>query len=424
MNRFVTSKIRLFLLLFPLWVSAQEQQTLTLPQAQAKAMEQYPLTKQRKLLQQTSALTISNLSKGFLPQLTLSGQASYQSDVTRVNFPFPNVNIEPLSNDQYRMVLDVNQLVYDGGAIVRQKQLQQVNRAVEEEKIEVEYQKLRERINQLYLGILLTEQQLKLVSLVQKDLELGIQKVQAQIENGTAFRSYLAVLQAELLKTEQRMVELNANRLSLIAVLGLFLNQTLPDEIQFEQPAFTPGTYNAIERSELKVIQLQDSILKLQFRLVDVRNRPRISLFAQGGYGRPGLNMLKNVFDPYYITGIRFNWALSNFYTAKKEKQLVTVGRQNLEVQKEYFLLSTNVQLKQQQGEIEKYRKLIATDQQIVTLREQVKTAAAAQLENGVLNAGDYIREVNAEDQARQNLIFHQLQLLQAYINYNTLLGK
>src|SRR5207249_2127217 len=141
-------------------------------------------------------------------------------------------------------------------------------------------------------------------------------------------------------------------------------------------------------------------------------------------YGRPGLDLLKNEFATFYIGGIRLNWLLGGFYTSRKEKELVEVNKKMINIQKEIFLLNTNSQLKQQQSEIEKLKQLTASDNEIIGLRVQVKDAAVAQLENGVITANDYLREVNAEDQARQVLITHQLQLLQAQINYQTISGK
>src|SRR5690606_33373966 len=154
------------------------------------------------------------------------------------------------------------------------------------------------------------------------------------------------------------------------------------------------------------------------------RNRPRTSLFVQGGYGRPGLNMLKNEFDLFYVAGVRLNWSLGSLYTTKKEREILEVNQRLVNVQKDMFMLNTNTALQQQKAELDKLNELIQTDQEIITIRTQVKEAANAQLTNGVITASDFLREVNAEDQARLALITHQLQLLQAQINYRTLSGN
>ena len=207
--------------------------------------------------------------------------------------------------------------------------------------------------------------------------------------------------------------------------MSLFINQNLQEDTKLETPLTNaPVISNEIQRPELKLYATQEKLLGGQFRLIDSRNKPKASLFWQGGYGRPGLNFLKNDFDFFYTTGVRFNWAFGGLYTQKKEKKIIELNQKAVDIQKEVFLLNTNTQLKQQQSEVDKLQKLVATDNAIINLRIKVKDAAKAQLENGVITANDYLREVNAEDQARQSLITHQVQLLQAQINYQTVSGK
>ena len=405
--------------------STAQEQGLSLQKAYELAQQNYPLIKQRELIKQTTGYTIDNLGKGFLPQLSLSGQATYQSQVTEVKVPIPGVNIESPGKDQYKILADVNQLIYDGGVIKQQKNIQQLNDEVEQQKIEVELYKLKDRINQLFLGVLFLDEQLKQVELIRTDLNNGIKRVEAQVNNGTAFRSNLNVLQAELLKTDQRVIELRASRKGFIDVLSLFINQTLPEETKLEKPVTDAAVLaNDIQRPELKLYSTQEKLLGGQFKLIDSRNKPKASLFWQGGYGRPGLNFLDNNFDFFYTTGVRLNWAFGGLYTQKREKKIVELNQKTVDIQKEVFLLNTNTQLKQQQSEVDKLQKLVATDKDIIDLRIKVKDAARAQLENGVITANDYLREVNAEDQARQSLITHQIQLLQAQINYQTISGK
>ena len=413
----------LFLLL--LFTDVAFSQTLTLDKVNETAKQHYPLIRQKDLIQQTRNITVENLNKGYLPQLSLSGQATYQSDVTAVKIPVPGVSIDPLSKDQYRIVADVSQVIYDGGFIRQQKNMQQLTADVEEQKIEVELYKLTERINQIYLSILYIDEQLKQTQLIRKDLETGLKKTEAQVENGIAFRSNVNLLKAELLKIDQRVIELNATRTGLLDVLGLFTGEAYSNATVLEKPSVTTAAADAtIQRPELTLFQKQQQVLEGQNSLNKTRLLPKTSLFVQGGYGRPGLNMLENKFAAYYITGVRFNWGLGALYTAKREKELVEINKKIITVQQDAFLLNTNTQLKQQYAEISKINQLIVKDAEIIELRMKVKEAAKAQLENGVITANDYLREVNAEDQARQTLIVHQIQLLQAHINYQTTKGK
>ena len=408
-----------------LTIDSSAQESLSLQKAYDLAQNNYPLIKQRELIRKTREYTIDNLSTGFFPQLNLSGQATYQSEVTTVKVPIQGVNIESPSKDQYRILADVTQLVYDGGLVRQQKNIQDLTEEVEQQKIEVELYKLKDRINQLFFGVLYLDEQLTQVDLIKSDLNSGIKRVEAQVNNGVAFRSNLNVLQAEWLKTEQRAIELRASRKGYIDVLSLFINQTLSENVILEKPVTDfPVPVNEIARPEIKLYTTQEKLLGGQYKLIDARNKPKASLFWQGGYGRPGLNFLSNSFDVYYTAGVRLNWNFGGLYTRKKEKKIVELNQKTVEIQKETFLLNTNTDLKRQQSEVDKLRQLVATDKDIIDLRIKVKDAAKAQLENGVITANDYLREVNAEDQARQSLITHQIQLLQAQINYQTISGK
>jgi outer membrane protein TolC len=402
----------------------QAQQSLSLQQAYDLAQKNYPLIKQRELVKQTTDLTIDNLNKGYLPQFSLGGQATYQSEVTTIDVPIPGFKFNAPSKDQYKVLANLNQVIYDGGVIKQQKNIQQMNEEVNQQKIEVDLYTIKDRINQLFLGVLYFDEQLKQTELVKADLNDGIKKVQAQVNNGLALRSNLNVLQAQLLTTEQKSIELKASRKGLINVLSLFINQPLPETVQLEKPAVPEIIPDDIQRPELKWFLYQNQLLSSQAKLIDARNLPKANFFVEGGYGKPGLNFLKNQFDFFYTTGVRFNWNFGGLYTQKKEKQLIDVNKKIVDIQKETFLLNTSTALKQQESEINKYRQLIATDQQIIDLRTKVKEAANAQLENAVITTLDYLQDVNAEDQARQNLIIHQIQLLQAQINYMTLAGK
>lgn len=414
-------KITGLMLVLPVAVTAQ---SLTLDKAYAEARKNYPLIKQKDLIKRTADLNINNLNKGFLPQLSINGQASYQSDVTKVDVPIPGIKIDAPEKDQYKFTADVNQLIYDGGITKQQKTLQELNAAASGQQVEVELYKLRDRINQLYLGILLLDEQIKQVNLVKNDINIGIKRVEAQVQNGVAFKSNLNILKAELIKNDQRLIELKSNRKILLETLGLFMNQEINEDVVLEKPATQPALQKDIARPELKLFDDQLAVFNHQDKLITARNLPKTSLFIQGGYGRPGLNLLKNEFDLFYIGGVRFNWSLSGLYTNKNDRKLVKLNQDLVNTQKETFLLNTNAEIKRQQGEIAKLDKLIASDNEIIDLRKSVTDASKAQLENGVITSSDYLTEVNAEDQARQALILHEIQLLQAQINYQTIIGK
>ncbi len=399
-------------------------QSLSLQQAYDLARQHYPLLVQKGLIEQTTALSIDNIRKRWFPQLSFNGQATYQSDVTAVDISFPGVNIIPPDKDQYKLTADISQLVYDGGMTREQKALQQFSATVAGQQVELDLYRLKERINELFLGALFLDEQIKLSGLIKQDILTGIKTVGALTQHGAAFRSDLQALQAEAIRADQRLTELRAAKKALMDMLGLLVNRDLPEDGSLEIPVPVEDIDGEISRPEIKLFSDQSALLGQQLRIIRARTLPKTSLFVQGGYGRPGLNMLKNEFDLFYIGGIRFNWSLGELYTQKNDRRLVTVNRHTIDVQKQTFLLNTRLQLVQQRAEIDKLSQLIASDSLILALRESIKAAAMARLENGVITANDYLREINAEDQSRQNLAMHQIQLLQARIHYQTISGN
>lgn len=403
--------------------SIEAQSILKLEEAQARAAANYPLLRQKALAQQQAQLNVSNLQKNLLPQVSLGAQATYQSEVTQLPIKLPNITVDPLSKDQYRALLDVNQLIYDGGVIRQQQSLQHLGEKIASQQVAIELQKLRERINQIYLGALLLEYQLGQTAIVEKDLQAGLSRIKAQVSNGTAVKAAQASIEAELIRNQQRAIEISFSKQGLLDVLAVWMGDTTSVQYQLQKPAEQIAAAE-ISRPELAYFMLQDSVYQLQNKLVDQKAAPKLSAFAQGGYGRPGLNMLKNEFAFFYTTGLRLQWSISSLYTNKQEKELTRISSRMNEVQKDQFMLQTNAALRQQLAEINKYKQLLSTDQQLIGLRVKVKETAAAQLENGLITPADYVREVQAEDQARQNALIHEMQLLQAIIQYNTISGK
>ena len=414
-----------WLVLFtPCFAFAQEITNLTLQQAYDLAYKNYPVWRQKDLVRRTADLNIDILQKDFLPQVTVVGQSTYQSAVTEVPIKIPGYTIEAPSKSQQKVVADLSQLIYDGGVTRQQKNFEDLNAVVEDQKVEVELYQIKEKINLYYLGILYMDEQLKQVELVKSDIENGIKRVEAQVQNGTAFKSNLNSLKAELLEVDQRRIETRATKKGLVDAMAVFLGQPINENVQLEKQVINNVVYGEITRPELKLYNDQSKLIDQQNKLITARNRPKASLFAQGGYGRPGLNMLVNEFDTYYIGGLRLNWSLDGLYKTKKEREKVEVNKKIVDTEKETFLLTTNTQLVRQQAEIEKLKQLIVSDSAIIALRRTVTDASKAQLESGVITATDYLIDVNAEDQARQGLITHEVQLIQAQINYLTISGK
>jgi outer membrane protein TolC len=406
-------------------IYAQSAGKLTIEKAYQLARKNYPLIKQMDLLVKTKEYSVSNAAKGYLPAFSVNGQATYQSAVTSFPFkvPIPGFTLPNYSKDQYKIYAEVDQVIYDGGVIKNQKQTAEVNQIIQQQNIEVELYALYDRVNQLFFGALLMDEQLKLNDLLKKDIQNGIDKTKALVANGTAFRSSVDELSAQLLQTEQSRVELIASKKEYLDMLGLFINNLLDENTVLEEPPI-PEITDSVSRPELLFYDYQKRNYDLQEEFLKTQLRPKFSFFVQGGYARPGLNFLSNDFAWYYIGGLRLSWNLGSWYTLKNQKELLAINRNTLDIQKETFLFNTNITQKQQHTDISKYIELIKKDDAIITLRESVKNAAGAQLENGVLSAHDYVTQVDAEDQARQNLILHRVQLLQARYNFQNTTGN
>lgn len=404
-------------------VYSQTVNSLTIDSCYAMAKRNYPLVKQYALIEKSKEYSIDNANKNYLPQFNIAGQATYQSEVTKVPISIPNVSIPELNKDQYKLYGEVSQPITDLFTVKDQKELVKANSEIEEQKIEVELYKLKERINNLFFGLLLIDAQMQQTELLKKDIQSGIDKINTAIANGTALKSSADNLKAELLKANQRTIELKSNKKGYAAMLSLFVNQPILESTTLVKP--NPQIIsNIINRPELKMYDLQKKTFDVQSKLITAKNLPRFSLFFQGGLGRPALNMLSNDVKGYYIGGLRLNWSLTGFYTYNKEKKILALNQNSLDIQKDVFLFNTNLNLQQQNSEVTKMQELIETDNSIITLRESIKNTTKNQLENGTVTTNDYLTAVNAQDQAQQNLLLHQIQLLMAQYNYQTTSGN
>lgn len=400
--------------------SAQPVKQLTLAECYQWANENYPMSQQYDLIEKAAEYKVENIAKGYLPQLSVKGQATYQSEVTRIPVEMPGVTV--LSKDQYKAYAELDQLIYDGGMTKNQKELERGNEQVEELKLETELYKLHEQINQLFFGVLLIDAQLKQNELLQQDIQTGIRKVEAAVKNGTALKSELLVLKANLLKTKQQNIELQSARKAYTKMLSLFIGKEIAEETDFVKPS-PIQSFEQITRPELYLYDQQMQNLEVRNQVLDSKALPKLSFFVQGGIGRPALNFLSNDFEPYYLGGLRLSWTPSIFYTLKNERELLDVNRQTLALQKETFLFNTYMETTQQSSEIDKYQKLLDTDNEIIAMREEVKEIALAKLNNGVIDANDYLQEVTAEDQARQSKILHEIHLLMTQYERKTTVG-
>lgn len=389
----------------------------TLEACKQKARENYPQTVQLGLIEQSKAFNINNASKGYLPQITVSAKATYQSEVTEFPIQLPNVQVDPLSKDQYQAVAEVSQVVYDGGIIRTQKQMAQANAEVERQRVEVDLYALNERVNQIFFGSLLLAEQLKQMELFSNDLQINMNRIEAGIQNGVANTSDRDVLKVEELKMNQRMVEMQTSLKAYLSMLSALIAEEVADVSHLEAPTANYTLATEIVRPETALFQAQLEIQDILKGSTKAANKPKLSAFVQGGYGKPGLNMLKNEFSPFYIGGLRMAWNLSGFYSQKNNLNKIELGKAQIQRQEETFLFNLKLKTIQQENEIIKLKQLIRMDSEIVELRTNIKKTSETKLENGTLSAADLMRDLNAENTARQDRALHEIQLLSAIAN-------
>lgn len=414
------------LLLGAITTGVSGQTPLTLEECYTLARQNYPLIKQYDLITRSNRYSVENAGKLYLPQLNITGQATYQSQT--INFgdvipPIPGVEFPNLSKDQYKVQAEISQQIYDGGVSKLQKESSRANAAIQEQQLEVNLYAIRDRITQLYFGILLIDAQLKQNHLRKTDLQSATDKVQAALDNGVAYRSNVDELKAEIVNTDMSATEFSANRKAYMKMLAAFIHQPLSDSTALAWPApITPA--DGIHRPEITYYDIQKKAFDVQEKQLQSNYLPKLSAFIQGAYGRPTLNIVENKFGPWWIGGVRLNWSLGSLYSLKNNRQLLDINRQNLDVNKETFLFNTDMSLQQQHQDIDKYAALITQDDSAITFRSSVRKSAQAQLDNGVITVHEYISQLNAENLAKQSRILHSIQLLQAQYNYKNTSGN
>lgn len=393
------------------------------------AVKNYPLLKQKELLKSSTDRTISNLTTGYYPQVEIGAQATYQSDVTKVPIPenFQSILKIPVpSKDHYLATFDIKESIYDGGLIHNQKVLLAMNMQVEQQKVEVELYKLKDNVNRFFFAIILAKENSRLLELLKEDVRNKLKKVESGVMNGVALESNANVLRAELLKIDQKMLENDASGNAAFDMLAELTGKTLNKDAQLQMPeaVSTQIDEKTETRPEFTLYSLQQKATGLQQNLITSKTLPKIGAFVQFGYGRPGLNVLSNDFQPYYIGGIKATWGMSAFYTAKNEKEIQKINADIVNSQKETFNKNLLIALKQQKAEITKLEELLKKDEEITALRKKIVASASAQMENGVITATEYLTELNAQNQAETAIEQHKIQLLYAKIGYLTLQGK
>lgn len=410
----ITALFILMLLVLP-----AQGQTVTLDECQQLAEENYPLIKQYDLIRQTTDYTVSNISKGWLPQISAMAQATYQSDVMTLPDVLQRMlgqqglQAKGISKDQYRVGVDINQTVYDGGLISGQKDVARLEGEVQSAQTATDLYAVRKRINDLYFGILLLDEKIQLNKDLQTLLQSNLNKLNSMLAHGVAMKSDVNTVKAEKLKAEQQATELASSRKSMTDMLSVFIGREVAN-LGMPQDVVVNTQDN--KRPELQLFDSQIKLADAQEKLLNARLLPRLSVFAQGYYGYPGYNQFEAMFNRTWklngIVGVRLSWNIGALYTRKNDCAKLSTRRGVVESARETFLFNNRLLEIQQSDGIAKYRQLIVDDKEIVSLRSDVRRAAESKLEHGIIDTNNLLQEITRENQSRIDLSTHTILML------------
>lgn len=414
---------RFFIILVGLVTSTMVSQgTLTLQECYDLASINYPLAKQFMLLVTQNQLEQDVVFNAKLPQLSFDAQATYQSDV--IDVPIPNSSIEPLNKDQYRATLSVNQLICNGGATEASLNVKSSQLKTKQKQVEVNLYQLKQHINQLYFSILLAQETDLLLKSKQILLKAKLSEVISGITYGVLLPASDKVLEVELIKINQQLIDVESNKATLIATLSSIIGQQLDASTTFQNTLVEIQATSELHRPELDLFQLKKDEIESNEVLIAKQNYPKLLGFATGGYGNPGLNMLDNSFQTFYTVGVKLNWNFFDWNSNKKQRESLSITKDIIDTETETFKLNTNTELNEQYNDIEKIKAFIISDLEIINLRKEVLKSADSQLKNGVITSSAYITELTNLYEDENNLIKHKIQLQLAKANYNIIKGQ
>ena len=396
----------------------------TLEECQQAAEKNYPLIKQYGLIAKTTQLTVKNIQKGWLPQVTASAQATYQSAVTawpesmQSMYQQMGLNMKGLSKDQYKIGIDLQQTIYDGGVISSQRNLAQKEGKVQEAQTETNLYQVRRRVNEMYFSLLLLNEQIQLNEDVKALLQSSEKKLFAMVKGGTAATSDLDNVRAERLSVEQQNENLKQQKLMLQRMLSVFCGLEVNDT---QKPAPIQIASSVNNRPEMRLYNSQLELTEAKEKALDTQLRPKLGLFAQGFYGYPGLNMFEDMMNRKWslngIVGIKLSWNVSALYTHKNDKAKLNAQREMIENAREVFLFNNKLEEIQQSENISRYQTMMKSDDEIIVLRTNVRKAAESKLAHGIIDVISLLREINNENAAKTQQSIHEIDMLKEMYN-------
>lgn len=396
----------------------------TLEECQKAAEKNYPLIKQYGLIAQTTELTVSNIQKEWLPKIAVSAQATYQSNVVawpeRIQSIYQQMGLamKGLKKDQYKMAIDLQQTLYDGGTIASKQAIARQEAKVQEAENQTKLYQVHHRVNEMYFALLLLNEQIKLNNNVKSLLLASENKLAAMVKSGTAATSDLDNVKAERLSAEQQYTSLKAEQQMLQHILTTFCGIKV-ENVQKPTPVSTDTLTN--NRPELQLFNSKLKLSEVQEKALNTRLHPTLALFAQGYYGYPGMNMFNDMIDHKWrlngIVGVKLSWNVGALYTRKNDKARLRLQRELIENERKVFLFNNSMEQIRQNSNINRFKTMMQTDKEIIALRTNVRKAAESKLLHGIIDVNSLLREINNENAAKVQWAIHELDMLKEMYN-------
>lgn len=385
---------------------------LDIDQCHDMARQQYPLIKQYGLLEKSEAYTLSNAMKAFLPEVKFSFGANGFTDPTNSSPKTDAMGMGDMKNYLLNGSIQINQLIYDGGAISAQRKLTRAQAEADKKQLDVRLYEINQRVDQLYFGILMIDEQSKQLKLLQNDLALSLNTVQSLMNGGLANQSDVDAVKVEQLRAAQQESSLRTSRKSYIQMLGLFIGKALGEKTTLEKPNPLPlSKPQGVQRPELSYFAAQQNLLDTQRKSLTARLLPQVSAFAMGMYHNKVLDMM----EPAMLAGgITLSWKISPFYTRKNDLRSLETKKSMIDQERETFLFNIHLQNEKEQSVVEDLREKLNQDDEIIRLRENIHNVSVTKVQNGIQTINEMLRDVNAVNEARQQKSIHEIQLLEA----------
>jgi len=406
---------------------------LTIEQCQRLARENYPLIRQYGLIDQSSKFTLDNLKHSWLPQVNLSAQATYQNetpsfpDQMKAMLAASGLDMKGLAKDQYRVQLDVNQKIYDGGKASSERAITQAQDVEQKAQTDVDLYSLNKRVNDLYFGALLMDESIKQTEMTLEMLNGNLDKLRAHVRGGIATSADESQLRAEIMTVEQSKTTMEWNRQAFIHMLEILIGKHIGEQ-QLVVPNAAEPISSTIDRPELRLIDAKIGTINARERAINASVMPVISAFGQAFYGYPGYNTFENMVNRKWslnaLVGVRATWSLSSLYDRKNNLSRLNTARQQAELQREAFLVNTRLEVSHENDEIKRLRELIASDATIVSLRRDVRQAEESKLRNGIIDIHRLVERITDENTAAQAQILHNIELLKTIYDLKNTVNK